>query len=72
MSWGDTYFGVAFDNRSINKVKRLHCREGDAEDTEEWDKAWIHLISSSSCNSHGCNEAKVLQDFVDKVLPSVI
>lgn len=36
---GDTNFGVAFDNRSIYELKRLHCREWDAEDTEEGDKA---------------------------------
>lgn len=71
--WGrDTHSGVAFDNGSIDKVERLHRREGDAEDTEEWDKAWIHLIPPTSCLSHGSNETKILKDFVVKVLPSVI
>lgn len=53
-------------------MKRLHCREGDTEDTEEGDKPGIHLIPPSSCLPHGCNEAKVLEDFVNKVLPPVI
>lgn len=71
--WGsDTHYGVAFENRSIDQVQRLHWREGDTEDTKERDKAWIHLIPSTSCLSHGSNKAKVLKDFVVKVLPSVI
>lgn len=56
----DTHFGVAFDNGRIDEVEGLHHREGDAEDTEERDKAGIHLIPPSSSFSHGSNEAKVL------------
>lgn len=67
-----THCGVAFDNGGIDKVQGLHCREGDAEDTEERDKPWVHLIPPTSCFPHGSNEAEVFKDFVVKLLPSVI
>lgn len=68
----DTHSGVTFDNGSIDEVEGLHCRKGDAEDTEERDKAGIHLVPPTSGLSHGSNKAKVLEDFVVEVLPSVI
>ncbi len=56
----DTHFGVAFDYGRINKVEGLHRREGDAENTEERDKAGIHLVPPTSSFSHGSNKAKIL------------
>lgn len=66
----NTHSAVAFDNRSVDKVEGLHCREGDAENTEERDKAGIHLVPPTSCL--GSNKAKVLENFAVKLLPSVI
>lgn len=67
-----THNGVAFDNRRIDKVEGVHCREGDAKDTEDGDEAGIDLVPPTSRLAHGSNKTKVFEDFVVEILPSVI
>lgn len=68
----DTHCGVAFDNGSIDTLEGVHCREGDAKDTEDGDEAGIYFVPSTSCLSHGSNKTKVLEGFVVKILSPVI
>lgn len=63
---------MTLQDGGVDKMQRFLLRKWDVEHTEEGDEARIHLVTTSSCFPHCCDEAQVLQHLAVEFFSPVV